>query len=660
MQTTSGSLDAVDEPVGVAGLGPAELLQLCHGLTERPIEGTLEMHLGLAQRCIRLGELLAACDVAVAGQKRWPEDVALRRLEGLALARMGATKTANDRLRELYDRGCRDPETVGIYARTLKDLSSEGDDHQTPNDYLAQAHRLYRQAYQSVTGTGKERLDDAIYTGINTASTALQLGRTDLARSMAREVDGHCLTRLSLGNDYWATASRAEAALILKEWPQAQELYQEASGIGRKRYSDQCATRQQARKLLERLGRDKNSLDTCFLVPTVLVFAGHMIDKPGRFPSRFPARLEGRVRKEIAACLARFPEKIGFSGAACGADLLFLEEMLEQDGAIHVVLPFRRDVFVATSVGSWLERFNDALAKATDVITANQHREGASLASYTYSNLIRDGLARLRAAEYDTDLVPLVVWDRRPGDGPGGAAASVDHWRSQGLEPEVVDLSRMLAEDGPCGVLPLEHRPASPTPAVLSPPPVGFSEEIKSILFADVAHYSRISEERIPHFVASFMGTVSNLIESSPLKPAIHYTWGDGLYLAFDSVKGAAEFAFALQKSVLATDWSTNGLPSDLSVRIALHAGPVFDYKDPVTRQRNYTGRHVTWAARIEPKTEAGQIFASLPFASLAAAEGLQGMTFVYVGQYELSKGYGLCRLYRVEQTRGAAVAPSA
>ena len=41
---------------------------------------------------------------------------------------------------------------------------------------------------------------------------------------------------------------------------------------------------------------------------------------------------------------------IGFSSAACGTDILFLEAMIARGAAVHIVLPWPADEFVKTSV----------------------------------------------------------------------------------------------------------------------------------------------------------------------------------------------------------------------------------------------------------------------------------------------------------------------
>ena len=50
------------------------------------------------------------------------------------------------------------------------------------------------------------------------------------------------------------------------------------------------------------------------------------------------------------------------------------------------------------------------------------------------------GLATIRARQLDAELIPLAVWNRVTGDGPGGAASAVELWRAAGYEPEIVDL----------------------------------------------------------------------------------------------------------------------------------------------------------------------------------------------------------------------------
>ncbi|HWP47599.1 MAG TPA: hypothetical protein VNM22_10590 [Candidatus Limnocylindrales bacterium] len=49
----------------------------------------------------------------------------------------------------------------------------------------------------------------------------------------------------------------------------------------------------------------------------------------------------------------------------------------------------------------------------------------------------------------------------------------------------------------------------------------------------------------------------------------------------------------------------------ELSLRITLHAGPVYAYTNPVTQLPACTSTHVIRAARLEPITPPGRVYAS-------------------------------------------------
>jgi hypothetical protein len=67
-----------------------------------------------------------------------------------------------------------------------------------------------------------------------------------------------------------------------------------------------------------------------------------------------------------------------------------------------------------------------------------------------------------------------------------------------------------------------------------------------------------------------------------------------------------------------------------------------------VTGAPLFTGPHTSRAARIEPVTPPGQVYASSAFAAVAAASGVRGIRLQYIGRIPLAKGYGLLGLYHV------------
>jgi len=267
---------------------------------------------------------------------------------------------------------------------------------------------------------------------------------------------------------------------------------------------------------------------------------------------------------------------------------------------------------------------------------------------FEYTNLLLHGLASIRADQLETQMIPLVVWDGREGDGPGGTASIVGHWREMGHKVEVIDLAQILREECPeINIGPTATTNTQSQAEAIEVVPE-FATEMIAILFADAVQFSRLTEDELPRFVRHFLGAIGELATHSQHAPVMKNTWGDGLYFVFHSVRDAGRFALELCDRVGVTDWTEKGLPKDLNLRIALHAGPVYSCIDPVTRQPNYIGTHVSRAARIEPITPPGQVYASQAFAALASAQHVTEFTCDYVGQTPLAKGYGIFPTYHV------------
>ncbi len=174
--------------------------------------------------------------------------------------------------------------------------------------------------------------------------------------------------------------------------------------------------------------------------------------------------------------------------------------------------------------------------------------------------------------------------------------------------------------------------------------------QIRAMIFADAVNFSKLKEDEIPRFSKYFLGSVADLIKESPHAPVMKNTWGDGLFFVFDEVKDAGLFALDLCELIGSIDWTEKGLPSSLNLRVALHAGPVYDCIDPITCQQNFTGTHVSRTARIEPITPPGQVYASRSFVALALASGARQFDCEYVGQIQLAKGYGIFPMYHVRR----------
>lgn len=180
--------------------------------------------------------------------------------------------------------------------------------------------------------------------------------------------------------------------------------------------------------------------------------------------------------------------------------------------------------------------------------------------------------------------------------------------------------------------------------ATASPP-----RKVRYLLFADVVGFSKLPEHAVPRYITHFLGGVARLLDTEGFRPLARNTWGDAIYLVYDSLTVAAKAALALQHWCKGESWHALlkvRRSTQLKLRLGLHAGPVFEMKDPVIGQDCFMGRNTSLAARLEPIAEEGQILASEEFAALAALRGNHSFRLEYVGIRPLPKQSGSHAVY--------------
>ncbi len=181
--------------------------------------------------------------------------------------------------------------------------------------------------------------------------------------------------------------------------------------------------------------------------------------------------------------------------------------------------------------------------------------------------------------------------------------------------------------------------------------PSGPGMRIMAVLFARVIGFETLLEAQFPPFVDEFLGLIANRLDQTVPEPLKRNSWGNGIFLAFDSVRDAGLAALDLCSAVSSTDWTQFGLPVGLSLRVGLHAGPVYYGRDPVTKRHNAIGDHVARAAAIEAATQVGRACASREFAALAAAEGIKELRCHYLGLAPSAGGIEPVPIYEVRAT---------
>lgn len=210
---------AVDEEARVAGhritaardIGDAARLLELAATDSVAWRTTAALGCQAAEGLIRLGHYDDALTVIRELEGRFPGAVRPRQLRGLALARKADLVGAQRIFSELEAEGNRDPETLGMYARTWMDRFKA---EQNPL-FLRKSRNLYQLAF--------EHTPSDWYVGINAAAKSAMLGDVDLAQALAKRVEA--LVGTVVVADYWATATAAEAQLLQRNWSQAVGLY---------------------------------------------------------------------------------------------------------------------------------------------------------------------------------------------------------------------------------------------------------------------------------------------------------------------------------------------------------------------------------------------------------------------------------------------------
>ncbi|MDO8707064.1 TRAFs-binding domain-containing protein [Pseudomonas sp.] len=615
-----------------------------------------ERYAGFGKQAIKLGQPTLAFDILNEGMSVFPQSREMRYLSALALTKSGSTSYATRILRDLVsDLSVGEPlypDALSLAGRIAKDRwyrLPEGDERQAAGKL---ACLQYQQAFE---------VSHDYFPGINAATMSALTGCDEDAQRLAHEVRALCMKSLekSASGDYWCEATLGEANLLLNDEVAAIKWYERAAEHAAGCYGDIASMRRQMKLLARKFELAQNILRQ-LVMPQVVVFTGHMLDAPGRRTPRFPAQIERAVEMAIEQAIAENNIGFGYCSAACGADILFIERMLNRGAEINIVLPFQRDDFIRTSVAfagpDWVARFDRVMAQATSVsYCVDEDYLGDDL-MFTHAGLLIQGLAVLRAEQLETDAAMLSVVEPQAEAKAGGTAANLACWHERGRRSIILDLSHIRNQAEKLGNITARYSvfsPQKPIGAILEKNPISTPwdrRQIKTMLFADMVGYSKLREQETPGFFVHFLSAISREIDASEVKPAFGNTWGDGLYLVFDNVEDAADFALRLRDAVAQIDWGKAGLPEEMNIRIGMHTGPVFQALDPIIRHENFFGSHVTRAARIEPVAVPGSVYVSEQMAAVLAAAGTRRFACDYLGSLSLAKHYGSSRLYRLRR----------
>lgn len=376
--------------------------------------------------------------------------------------------------------------------------------------------------------------------------------------------------------------------------------------------------RRQANLLLKFQNLDIDVLDRWLPVPQLVVFQPDGVVKKSVLDEK---RLKAHLEEDLDVA----DGCIGYATLTGPADIVFGEHILTHGQELYTILPsdelMAPGIFSSRYGDEWSDRVSNVVQQSTQVRTLQLGSVYGLEALRDFCSLYTRGLARYRAQVIGAKVQTchLSVKDYLVGDLPDLTS----------------DILNGDIHDDP-GLF-YTHRPDEVTPHVFLP-----------MLFADVKHYSTLTEVQLANFSIHFMGKVAAIFESYDDQILSRRTQGDGLFLVFKDIETAIRLSIELNDMVNFTDWAYYGLRHDLQIRISLDSGPCFSFADPVTGNLDFCGRYVNRAARIEPVTPPGHIYASESFVALWRAHNVKTGNFTYAGQISLPKNAGIIPLYHL------------
>ena len=561
------------------------------------------------ERALAQGELLSAFDLASRTLAERADDPRLLYFRALALARMGESEAALTEIERSLSTQT-DEDSLALRGRVLKDMALRRPDSRDREELL-RASDAYLAAHRATGG---------YFSLINAATLSCLAGHRDRAEELAEQVLANPHVRA--GDSFFARATAGEAFVLLGDPRRADMILTEAIGLPDATLAARASAGRQIGLLADFLASAAlHDLSEKLRPPPVIFFSGHMF-RPDR-------AAEGRILDGIRAELSRTSACVAFGAAAAGADILIGEEIIARGGELNLVLPFAAEDFVRYSVlpygDQWLPRYEAMLASANSVSFATNASYVGDAGQFDYGNQVAMGLACLRAQHLDTTAMQLAVQDGGDDVAPGGTASATALWRRTG-RPVVTIPSGALdrnAQDGN-------------TPAT-----TGNVREPRSIIFGDFAGFSRIDERRLPAFLEQVMGRIAAVLATKADEILFRNTWGDAVFVIVSTPTIAAELALELSECLVAPGLEEFMSPTEPGMRIGLHHGPVMQAFDPVTGRPGYFGSEVTRAARLEPVTPAGKVYATQSFAAMLALTADHAFRCRYVGHVPLAKDYG-------------------
>lgn len=632
---------------------------------------------------IATGRMFKAHTIAKRAYQKHPENIDIAQAYSLVLLKTGAFEESRKLLYPILGVFPKKDEETGEENISLEDVKRSQFLLTGSAEMMANVGHIFRESWKYSRQCRDLEISRELYyqsfqkdqnttTGINAAWNAWLTGEDELAKKLAASVL-RLLPPYGLEASFRELIDLAEAQLLLGREDDACKLYEEAmkqhdAQEDSNEYISVVTARQQLYFLREAGFKIPNSALDVLTPPTIVVFTGHAIDHPSFQVSLFPPELENDIKRIITEKLQSIDAKIGYSSASCGADLLFIEALQELGGEVNIILPFAISDFVETNVRHagprWEKRFEKAIANAHSVSFACEDRYLGHDMLYRFSNHVMHGSAVMRGKFLTTEPHLMAVWHSRTDSMPGGPADFIDRWTNISTL-HLIDLDELgdpgsaeKATDKIDSELVKRQKLSLNFDPFIDKSP---DRVIRSMMFSDLSGYSKLRDEHIPSFL-DFLEKLNKAMEKIGISLESINTWGDAVFAVADSAIKIANFGLQYCDLIEELGRKYPEFPFPIRARISLHSGPVFIATDPFIKKMNFYGGHINRAARLEPVTAVGQVYATQQFVSMLHGETndernefiqrnlkyYERYSTEYVGTIALAKSFGQQEVYHL------------
>lgn len=356
-----------------------------------------------------------------------PGEERLEQLKALTLAKLGSPLDAMEYFEPLWRSHSDDAESAGIMGGIYKSL------------FVSTKNPAYGKQ-SAITYLANFQKTQDYYTGINAATMSKLTGNIQVAKEIANQL---IIFLEAEKRDYWQEATLAEAYLLINDTKMAMQHYIHAHELMRSNWGAIGSVQRQL-WLLDHYIRVPNSIKSFFKPPVVAVFIGHMIDAENRDLPRFKPEMEEAVRGAIKSSIESLNIEIGYCSLACGADILFVEEMLQLGKEVEIFIPFNKEDFIQTSVAfagdQWVHRFEKILEDVTSIRWLTKKMFNGDDYHFHILSEVMSGAAKLRAKNMDSNPILLAVLSEHSLETKtGGARNLIESWPDNNIHKVNID-----------------------------------------------------------------------------------------------------------------------------------------------------------------------------------------------------------------------------